>query len=232
MTGYSLSRRLAAEALGTAVLVAAVFGSGVMAGNLTDDGALALLANSLATGAILVVLIAILGPISGAHLNPAVSLAFVLSRDLPRRELLPYAAAQIAGGLAGALLVHAMFALPLFQLSTTARSGANLWFSEIVATFGLIAVIFIGLRNARASIPWLVGLYIFAAYWFTASTAFANPAVTIARVFTDTTAGIRMADLPAYLVAEILGAFVAVVFCSWLLGASSSAAADPKEQNP
>jgi glycerol uptake facilitator-like aquaporin len=219
MSDYSLSRRLAAEALGTCVLVAAVVGSGIMAVNLTNDVALALLANSLATGAILVVLITILRSISGAHFNPAVSLVMALSGDLPPRDLVSYAAAQIVGGIAGTLIVHALFALTLVQLSTTARTGANLWLSEIVAAFGLVAVILIGLRNARAAIPWLVGLYIVAAYWFTASTSFANPAVAIARAFTDTFSGIRPIDVPTFIAAEIAGALVAFGFCRWLLAA-------------
>lgn len=221
MNDLVLSRRLAAEALGACVLVAAVVGSGIMADNLTNDIALALLANSLATGATLVVLISILGPISGAHFNPAVSLVMALSGELPRRDLVPYAAAQVVGGIAGTLIANAMFALPLLQVSATARTGANVWLSEIVATFGLVAVILIGLRNARTDMPWLVGLYITAAYWFTASTSFANPAVAIARAFTNTFSGIRPLDVPLFIIVELLGALLAFGFCRWLLAAKS-----------
>lgn len=182
MPAFDLSRRLAAEALGTALLVATVVGSGIMAESLTKDVALALLGNTVATGAILVVLITMLGPISGAHFNPAVTLVFLLKRDLPRRDATLYVVAQIAGGIAGAMIAHGMFDLPLLQASLKVRSGGPQWFAEFVATFGLVATILAGLRFAPASIPTLVGLYITAAYWFTASTSFANPAVAIALV--------------------------------------------------
>jgi glycerol uptake facilitator-like aquaporin len=213
----TFARRLAAEALGTALLVATVVGSGVMAETLTRDTALALLANTLATGAILVVLITILGPISGAHFNPAVSLVFTLRRELSAGEATLYAAAQIAGGIAGTIFAHLMFALPLVEASMKVRSGAAQWFAEWVATFGLIVTILLGIRFARASVPWLVGLYITAAYWFTASTSFANPAVAIARSLTNTFSGIRPLDLPGFIAAELIGAVCGMAVASWLL---------------
>jgi glycerol uptake facilitator-like aquaporin len=212
-----LRRRLAAEALGTGLLVATVVGSGIMAQSLTTNVALALLANTLATGAALVVLISVFGPLSGAHFNPAVTLVFALRGELPGRQALLYAAAQIAGGIAGTWLAHLMFALPLFELSTKVRTGGPQWLSEAVATFGLIAVILAGLRFQRHAVPWLVGLYITAAYWFTASTSFANPAVAIARALTDTFSGIRPLDLPGFIVAELAGAVIALGLMGWLL---------------
>jgi glycerol uptake facilitator-like aquaporin len=215
--GGPLSRRLAAEALGTALLVATVVGSGIMAETLTKDNAVALLGNTIPTGAILVVLITILGPISGAHFNPAVSLVFALKRELPPRDAALYIAAQIAGGVAGTLAAHLMFALPLIETSLKARTGASQWFAEWVATFGLVVTILAGIRFARDSVPWLVGLYIIAAYWFTASTSFANPAVAIARAFTNTFSGIRPIDLPGFIVAQLLGATCAAGFVAWLL---------------
>ncbi len=213
----TLAQRLAAEALGTALLVATVVGSGVMAEKLTKDTALALLGNTLATGAILVVLITILGPISGAHFNPAVSLVFALKRELRSREAALYVAAQIAGGVAGTIAAHLMFALPLIEMSTKVRSGGPQWFAEWVATFGLIVTILLGIRFARASVPWLVGLYITAAYWFTSSTSFANPAVAIARALTNTFSGIRPLDLPGFIVAELAGAVCGMFLAAWLL---------------
>jgi glycerol uptake facilitator-like aquaporin len=212
-----LPRRLAAEALGTGILVATVVGSGIMADRLTDDVALALLGNTLPTGAILVVLIAILGPLSGAHFNPAVTLVFSLRRELAANEALAYGAAQVAGGIAGALLAHAMFQLPIWQASTTVRSGGAQWLAETVAAFGLVFTILAGLRFRSEAIPWLVGLYITAAYWFTASTSFANPAVAIARAFSDTFAGIRPIDVPGFVLAELLGAVLALALASWML---------------
>jgi glycerol uptake facilitator-like aquaporin len=215
--GGPLSQRLAAEALGTALLVATVVGSGIMAETLTKDNAVALLCDTLPTGAILVVLITILGPISGAHFNPAVSLVFALKRELPPRDAALYIAAQIAAGVAGTLAAHLMFALPLIETSLKARTGASQWFAEWVATFGLVVTILAGIRFARDSVPWLVGLYIIAAYWFTASTSFANPAVAIARAFTNTFSGIRPIDLPGFIVAQLLGATCAAGFVAWLL---------------
>jgi glycerol uptake facilitator-like aquaporin len=217
MAGYDLRRRLAAEALGTALLVATVVGSGIMAESLTKDVALALLGNTLPTGAMLVVLITIFGPISGAHFNPAVSLVFVLKRDLPARDAIVYVAAQVAGGIVGTMAAHLMFALPLLDLSMKARTGGAQWFAEGVATFGLVGTILAGIRFERAAVPWLVGLYIAAAYWFTASTSFANPAVAIARAFTNTFSGIRPIDVPGFIVAQLLGAVCAAAFMTWLL---------------
>ena len=214
---YSLARRLVAEALGTGILVAAVVGSGIMAETLTRDVALALLANTLATGAILVVLITILGPISGAHFNPAVSVVFALEGELASREVLPYVAVQILGGVAGTIAAHLMFALPILDASLKIRTGGAQWFAEWVAAFGLVLTILGGLRFARAGVPWLVGLYITAAYWFTASTSFANPAVAIARSLTNTFSGIRPQDLPAFIAAELLGAVCALAVMRWLL---------------
>jgi glycerol uptake facilitator-like aquaporin len=217
MPTFDLPRRLVAELLGTLVLVATVVGSGVMAERLTHDVALALLGNTLPTGAILVVLITILGPISGAHFNPAVSLVFVLKRELPAGEGICYAIAQVVGGSIGTVLAHAMFALPLIDLSTKQRAGSAQLMSEGVAAFGLVVTILAGIRFAKSAVPWLVGLYITAAYWFTASTSFANPAVAIARSLTNTFSGIRPADLPGFIAAEFAGALVALALCSWLL---------------
>lgn len=213
-----IRRRLAAEALGTGLLVAAVVGSGIMADRLTGDIAVSLLGNTLPTGAILVVLIAILGPISGAHFNPAVTLVFALQRQMTGMMAVCYVAAQILGGIAGTLLAHLMFELPLLQASSTVRTGGGQWLAETVATFGLVFTILAGLKFQRSAIPWLVGLYITAAYWFTASTSFANPAVAIARALSDTFAGIRPADLPAFIVAQVLGALIAMALAAWLLG--------------
>ena len=214
---FGLSRRLASEAIGTAFLVATVVGSGVMAERLTHDTALALLGNTLATGAILVVLISVLGPVSGAHFNPAVTFAMRLKGSISSAEAAAYVVAQIAGGIAGTLAAHLMFELPLFEASTHVRSGAGQWFAEVVAAFGLVGVILGGLRFRAEAIPWLVGLYITAAYWFTASTSFANPAVAIARALTDTFSGIRPLDVPAFIAAELLGAAFAVAAFGWLL---------------
>jgi glycerol uptake facilitator-like aquaporin len=214
---YGLPRRLAAEALGTGFLVATVVGSGIMADDLTTDNALALLGNTLPTGAILVVLITILGPISGAHFNPAVTLVFALRGTLSAGCAAGYVAAQIVGGVAGTLAAHLMFELPLIDWSVHARTGIAQWWAEVVATFGLVGVILGGLRFRVEAIPWLVGLYITAAYWFTASTSFANPAVAIARSLTDTFSGIRPLDLPGFIAAEIAGAILALVLLTWLL---------------
>jgi glycerol uptake facilitator-like aquaporin len=224
MPGFDLPRRVVAEALGTALLVATVVGSGIMAESLTRDVGLALLGNTIATGAMLVVLITILGPISGAHFNPAVTLVFALKRELPMREVFIYVAVQIVGGMAGTMIAHGMFELPLLQASLKVRSGAAQWFSEAVAAFGLIVTILAGLRFARASVPALVGLYITAAYWFTASTSFANPAVAIARSLSNTFSGIRPQDLPGFIAAECCGAVIAMLLLSWLLRAGEGTA--------
>lgn len=217
-----IARRLVAEALGTAFLVATVVGSGIMASRLTEDTALALLGNTLPTGAILVVLISVFGPISGAHFNPAVSIVFALRRELPLGELAPYVVVQILGAMAGTVVAHLMFDLPLVEVSTHVRSGGGQWASETVATFGLVLVISAGIRFQKAAVPWLVGLYITAAYWFTASTSFANPAVTIARAFTDTFSGIRLGDTPGFIVAQLGGALIAMTLAGWLIGLGSA----------
>jgi glycerol uptake facilitator-like aquaporin len=229
MQKFDLQRRLVAEALGTALLVATVVGSGIMAESLTRDVALALLGNTLATGAILVVLITILGPISGAHFNPAVSLVFALKRDLTPRDAVLYVAVQIAGGIAGTMIAHAMFALPLLDASLKVRTGGAQWLAEGVAAFGLIATILAGIRFDRPAVPWLVGLYITAAYWFTSSTSFANPAVAIARSMTNSFSGIRPVDLPGFIVAELCGAVAALMLMRWLLRAGGGGASMMKE---
>ncbi|WOH69284.1 MIP/aquaporin family protein [Bradyrhizobium sp. BWA-3-5] len=227
MQEFDLPRRLAAEALGTAILVATVVGSGIMAETLTKDVALALLGNTLPTGAILVVLITILGPVSGAHFNPAVSLVFALKGELTPRETPLYILAQIAGGIAGTMIAHGMFALPLIDISLKTRTGGAQWFAEAIAAFGLIVTILGGIRFNLAAVPWLVGLYITAAYWFTASTSFANPAVAIARSLTNTFSGIRPVDLPGFIVAETCGALVALAVMGWLLGRAAIKEAQP-----
>jgi glycerol uptake facilitator-like aquaporin len=229
MPCFDLPRRLVAEALGTALLVATVVGSGIMAESLTRDAALALLGNTLPTGAILVVLIGILGPISGAHFNPAVTLVFALKRELTPREALSYVLAQIAGGIVGTVFAHAMFALPVWEASLKMRTGGAQWLAEGVAAFGLIATILAGLKFNRPAIPWLVGLYITAAYWFTSSTSFANPAVAIARSMTNTFSGIRPVDLPGFIMAELCGAVAALLLMNWLLRAGGEAATAMKE---
>jgi glycerol uptake facilitator-like aquaporin len=218
---FDLPRRLAAEALGTALLVATVVGSGIMAETLTKDVALALLCNTLPTGAILVVLITLLGPVSGAHFNPAVSVVFAVRRELLASEALLYIAAQVAGGILGTIVAHGMFDMSLLATSAKMRTGPAQWFSEFVAAFGLIVTILGGIRFARTNVPWLVGLYITAAYWFTASTSFANPAVAIARSLTNSFAGIRPVDLPGFIAAELAGALVALALMSWLLAPSA-----------
>jgi glycerol uptake facilitator-like aquaporin len=210
MTHSRLVQRLGAEGLGTAFLLATVIGSGIMAERLAGGNqALALLCNTLPTGAILVVLITIFGPVSGAHLNPAVSLVFALRKEMPWNEFAAYVVAQIVGGILGALLAHAMFELPFFQISGTARTGLGQWIAEAVAVYGLILTILGCLARNAAAVPMAVGLYITAAYWFTASTSFANPAVTIARSLSDTFAGIAPTDVPAFIAAQIIGAMLA-----------------------
>ena len=211
-----IRRRLVAEALGSALLTATVVGAGIMAERSSADGAIRLLADALPTGAILVAAITVFGPISGAHFNPAITLAFALRREIDLLEAALYAVMQTIGCVAGAMVANVMFALPAIEFSGTARSGAALWFSEVVATFGLAIVILGGLRARRDAVPWLVGLYIVAAYWFTASTSFANPAITIARALTNTYSGIRPSDAPAFIVAQIVGSVLATALASWL----------------
>lgn len=220
MAEFDLPRRLAAEALGTAMLVGTVVGSGIMADKLSDDVAVSLLGNTIPTGAILVVLITMLGPISGAQFNPAVTLVFWLKRELSLKTAAAYVLVQVAGGIAGSAVAHLMFELPVLQVSFTVRSGTGQWIAEIVATFGLVASILAGIRFRADAVPWLVGLYITAAYWFTASTSFANPAVAIGRAFTDTFSGIRPQDLPAFIFCEAMGAVIALGLFSWLLRAT------------
>jgi glycerol uptake facilitator-like aquaporin len=220
----TLARRAVAEFLGSALLLATVVGSGIMGAKLAGGNvALALLGNTLPTGAILVVLILIFGPVSGAHFNPAVTLAFVSRGELPMRVALVYLAAQIAGAIAGAWTAHLMFELPVLQFSSTIRTGAGQWFAEAIATFGLLLTIFGCLAGARAAIPYAVGLYITAAYWFTASTSFANPAVTIARSLSDTFAGIAPGDVAGFIAAQLAGAALATVLAAWLWPAPAKA---------
>jgi len=212
-----LPQRAVAECLGTAFLLAAVVGSGIMAAKLAGgNGALALLCNTIPTGAILTVLILTFAPISGAHFNPAVSIALALRRELPPGVAAMYIAAQIVGGITGVLAAHAMFELPLWQVSVTIRTGVGQWFAEAVATFGLLLTV-LATRSAYA-----IGLYITAAYWFTASTSFANPAVTIARALSDTYAGIAPGGVLAFIAAQIVGALLAVALARWLLDAPAS----------
>lgn len=220
---FDARRQLAAEALGTGTLVCTVVGSGVMADKLTTDTAVALLGNTLPTGAILFVLITILGPVSGAHFNPAVTAAFALQGVLPRRMIVPYVAAQIGGGVLGTIAAHAMFDLDLWQFSATVRTGPSQWFAEVVATFGLVFTILAGVALRPRAVPMLVALYITAAYWFTASTSFANPAVAVARALTDTFSGIRPLDVPLFVVSQLAGALIAVAFAGWLLRESDDA---------
>lgn len=213
------SSRLAAEALGTGMLVCTVVGSGIMAAKLTQDVALALLCNTLPTAAILVVLITMMGPVSGAHFNPVVSLVMALRRDLFWAEFLAYVLAQILGGCVGTWIAHAMFGLDVWQLSTTARTGAAQWFAEFVAAFGLLVTILGTLRARPDMVAVSVGLYIAAAYWFTASTSFANPAVTIARALSDTFAGIAPSHVLAFIVAQVLGALAGWLATRAIFGA-------------
>lgn len=217
MKNFSLSRRLVAEGLGTALLVAAVVGSGIMAESMAGgNAAIALLGNTIATGAALVVLIMIFGQISGAHFNPVVSLSFAFQGRMSWRELSCYTAAQIAGGLVGTVLAHVMFGLPLIQESSHIRTGLGIWTGEIVASFGLLATIMGCLRTRPEAIPYAVGLFITAGYWFTSSTSFANPAVTIARALSDTFAGIRPTDVPGFILAQAIGAILGTIIISWL----------------
>lgn len=213
----TITRRLVAECAGSAILLATVVGSGIMAESLSGGNvALALLANAIATGAILFVLITVFGPVSGAHFNPAVTFSMSLIGDIGRRDAILYMAVQVAGAVAGVWLAHAMFGLPLFQLSMKVRAGGGQWISEAVATSGLILTIYGTLSARREAVPAAVALYITSAYWFTASTSFANPAVTLARMLSDTFAGIRPADAPTFIACQLLSALVATVFARWM----------------
>lgn len=213
----SLSRRVVAEAIGTALLLIAVVGSGIMGERLSGGNvAIALLANSLATGGALVALILTFGPISGAHFNPAVTLVDAWQRGLDRRDVLPYLLAQLMGACAGVAAAHLMFGEPLFTPSLHERSGVAQMFSEFIATFGLLSVIWSASRSRNEAVPYAVAAYIVGAYWFTSSTSFANPAVTLARSLTNTFAGIRPADAPMFVIAQLAGAFAATVLFRWL----------------
>lgn len=226
----TLDRRLVAEWLGTFSLLATVVGSGIMAERLAGGNvAVALLGNTIPTGAILIVLITVFGPVSGAHFNPAVTLSFALRREIPPREAALYAAAQIVGGIAGVLAAHVMFEHPLIDPSTTQRTGVGQWAGEFVATFGLVGTILACLRARPQAVPMAVGLYITAAYWFTSSTSFANPAVTIARALSNTFAGIAPADVAAFVGMQLLAAVLATRFFRWLL---AEAAAPPAPASP
>ncbi|MEM8915452.1 MAG: MIP/aquaporin family protein [Pseudomonadota bacterium] len=217
MSDFSLSRRLTAEAVGTCILVATVVGSGIMAERLADgNDAVALLGNTIATGAILVVLIMVFGAISGAHFNPAVTTCFRLRGDISTSDAAAYIVAQIIGGILGTLIAHIMFAESVITFSQTVRTGPGQWVGEFVATFGLVLTILACLKNRPEAIPYAVGLFITAGYWFTSSTSFANPAVAIARTLTDSFSGIRPIDAPAFIVMQIIGATVAVYFARWM----------------
>jgi glycerol uptake facilitator-like aquaporin len=219
MAGASLKQKLGAEFLGTAMLLAAVIGSGVMGARLAGGNeALALLGNTLPTGAMLVVLITMLAPISGAHFNPAVTLVFLLRGDISSRVAGAYVATQLVAAVVGVLIAHAMFDLPLVQFSTKVRSGFAQGFAEWVAAFGLLTTILLTSKARPEAVAMSVGLYITAAYWFTASTSFANPAVTLARAFSDTFAGIRLPDVPLFVAAQLIGAVCSLWLCRWLIG--------------
>jgi glycerol uptake facilitator-like aquaporin len=222
----SLARRIVAEWLGTAFLLAAVVGSGIMAQKLAGGNvALALLCNTIPTGAILVVLILIFSPLSGAHFNPAVSIAFALRRELPWPIAAGYVAAQIVGAVAGVWAAHLMFELPVWQFSVTSRTGGGQWLAEAIATFGLLLTVFGCAARTPAAVPYAVGLYITSAYWFTASTSFANPAVTIARSLTDTFAGIAPSGVIAFIAAQLTGTVTAVILGKWLWASNATIAA-------
>ncbi len=218
MPEFDLGRRLAAEFVGTAFLLATVVGSGIMAERLADGNlAIALLGNTLPTGAILVVLILLFGPVSGAHFNPAVTLAFALRRQIDAKQSSAYVMAQVVGGMVGVVAAHLMFEMAAVSVSSTARTGSGQWFSEAVATFGLVGTILGTLHSRASAVPYAVGLFITAAYWFTASTSFANPAVTVSRALTDTFSGIAPAHVPAFVIAQLVGASGAAAFFTWLL---------------
>ena len=232
MNKYDLPRRLTAEFLGTAFLLATVVGSGIMGETLAGGNtAIALLGNTIATGAILAVLILIYGPVSGAHFNPAVSLSFLIRRQLSGRDTLFYVTVQVLGGLFGAIVAHVMFEEPLLAASTTVRTGINQWIAEGVATFGLVATIIGCIRFRPDAAAYAVGLFISAGYWFTSSTSFANPAVTIARSLTDTFSGIRPIDAPSFIIAQLSGALLATLILGWLLRQAEPDARKSKVQS-
>lgn len=214
-----MSRKLVAEGIGTAFLLIGIVGSGIMGEALADgNAAIALLANAIATGCILYAIITTLGPISGAHFNPAVTLAFLIRREIPGKTALAYVSVQITGGSIGVWVTHAMFDLTILQVSHTDRTGIGLWLSEVVATFGLLFVIFGGIRSNRDAVPTLVALYITGAYWFTSSTSFANPAVSIARGFSDTFAGIAPVNVPMFVAMQVVGVGLAALVLPRLFG--------------
>jgi glycerol uptake facilitator-like aquaporin len=226
MATHALHQRIGAEFIGTAMLLATVIGSGIMGERLAGGNvAIALLGNTIPTGAILVVLITMLGPISGAHFNPAVTVVFAIKGELSGSEGLGYVAAQVLGGIIGVLAAHAMFDETLVQIASKVRAGPSQWFSEWVAAFGLVMTILLTLRASAAAVATSVGLYITAAYWFTASTSFANPAVTVARAFSNTFAGIRPQDVTPFIIAQLIGAITAVYVCRWLLAEPARTAA-------
>jgi len=221
MSQPDLSRRLVAEAIGTAFLLATVVGSGIMAERLAGGNvAIALLGNTLATGAILMVLILIFGPISGAHFNPAVTLSFLIRREITAAHAGIYVIVQVIAGIVGAAIAHLMFDLPALMVSTTTRTGAGQWIGEMVATFGLVATILGCLKARPSAVPYAVGLFISAGYWFTSSTSFANPAVTVARTMTDTFSGILPAHAPAFIAAQVVGAVLATAVFAWMGGSN------------
>jgi len=221
MSQPDLSRRLVAEAIGTAFLLATVVGSGIMAERLAGGNvAIALLGNTLATGAILMVLILIFGPISGAHFNPAVTLSFLIRREITAAHAGIYVIVQVIAGIVGAAIAHLMFDLPALMVSTTTRTGAGQWIGEMVATFGLVATILGCLKARPSAVPYAVGLFISVGYWFTYSTSFANPAVTVARTMTDTFSGILPAHAPAFIAAQVVGAVLATAVFAWMGGSN------------
>ncbi len=228
MAVFDTRRRLAAEAVGTAMLLATVVGSGIMGERLADGNVgLALLGNTIPTGAILVVLILVFGPISGAHFNPAVTLAFLVRREISLGDAVLYVAVQVAGGLIGVLVAHGMFELAAIEWSTKVRDGPSQWLSEAVATLGLVGTILGTLRWRPEAVPYAVGLFITAGYWFTASTSFANPAVTIARAFTDTFSGIAPVHVAPFVVAQLAGALIATLGMGWLLKSARTSETAP-----
>ena len=232
MVQFDMRRRLVGECLGTAILLATVVGSGIMGETLAaGNDAIALLGNTIATGAILTVLILIFGPISGAHFNPAVTLSFLLRGQIKSSHAILYILTQLLGGILGMLAAHAMFDLPLAQLSTNERNGSGQWLSEAIATFGLVVTILGCIRFRPEAVAYAVGLYITAGYWFTASTSFANPAVTIARAFTDTFSGVDLANVPAFIMAQLTGATLATILFGWLNSTNGKPKISKEEEN-
>ncbi|MGA0314632.1 MAG: aquaporin [Alphaproteobacteria bacterium] len=219
---FTLSRRLASEFLGTALLLMGVVGSGIMGDNLSPDDGVALLANMAATGAILIVLILTLGPVSGAHFNPAVTVVFLMRKNIGFGIAAAYIGVQLVGGILGVVSAHFMFETELLQSSQKIRSGPSQWYSEFIATFGLVLVILGCVKFRESAVPFAVGLYISSAYWFTSSTSFANPAVTIARSFTDTFSGILPNNVPAFIAAQFAGALAAAFLFNWISKSADS----------